>query len=711
MPACPPARLKEVAIPRTVLLSALLIASGWAGRLAAQQAAAPPNGPTALTTDGARIRLTYAGGAVFEGTVSDSSAELRTLVDTTDGVVTQVLKWTVRGGAPFTLVGTIAASDEAFPCEVDRREDGLAVIRHSVGLSHSLLNRAVYDRSSDWVLSLDYPAAVVVTPLDSSASGTVFRLEATGREVALRFRPRYYSRHRGLTQFAPWTYRTWRHSVAGWTSWFAFRDRVTEGDLKQTVDVLAEALAPFGYEYVQIDDGFQRTPMGLPDTWLETNEKFPAGLVGLTGMITRSGFKSGLWTNVSFHQREEALAHPEYFVRNADGTPAYGNWIGYVMDGSGPATLDDLVRPVYRTLRAMGWSYFKVDALRHLRYEGYNSHRDYFRDRGIDPLATYRGFVEAIRNEIGTESFLLASWGVRPELVGLIDACRLGDDGFGYGGFAQYNSFNNVVWRNDPDHIELTEQDAYPATMATSLTGSLLMLTDKPEVYRTEVVEAARRAAPVLFTVPGQIYDVDPSRSAHLARAGTELSGSGPRELDAEQLARHHLYLLEVNRPFERWMVLGRTGGDDRLIQFAELGLSPQPTHLVFEFWSRRFLGELADGFQPGEIDPRFHAQLFCIRERLAHPQIVATNRHVSCGGPDLVDVVWNGASLTGVSDLVANDEYIIFLREPDGYRFGDVRAAGAEVVDSTFVGGLRKIRLHAPGGGRVRWSVRYERE
>jgi hypothetical protein len=237
------------------------------------------------------------------------------------------------------------------------------------------------------------------------------------------------------------------------------------------------------------------------------------------------------------------------------------------------------------------------------------------------------------------------------------------------------------------------------------------MLTDKPEVYRTEVVEAARRAAPVLFTLPGQIYDVDPSRSAHLARAGTELSGSGPRELDAEQLARHHLYLLEVNRPFERWMVLGRTGGSVARIAFADLGLPTDRSHLVFEFWSRRFLGELTDSFVPGDIDPRFHAQLFCIRERLDRPQVVATNRHVSCGGQDVVDVVWNAGSLGGVSDLVANDEYIIFLSEPAGYRFRDVRAAGAEVVDSMFVGGLREIRLRAPGGGRARWTVRYERE
>jgi len=71
---------------------------------------------------------------------------------------------------------------------------------------------------------------------------------------------------------------------------------------------------------------------------------------------------------------------------------------------------------------------------------------------------------------------------------------RFGDDGFAYAGLAQYNSFNNIVWRNDPDHIELNE-DAFRSTLVTTLTGSLLMPTDKPAVYRTAAIEPAKRAA------------------------------------------------------------------------------------------------------------------------------------------------------------------------------------------------------------------------
>ena len=197
--------------------------------------------------------------------------------------------------------------------------------------------------------------------------------------------------------------------------------------------------------------------------------------------------------------------------------------------------MDTLVTPVYRALRRMGWDYFKLDALRHLRYEGYNSYAEYFAARKLDREAVFRGFVRQVRAAIGWDVYLLACWGIRPELIGLVDGMRVGDDGFGYGSFAQYNSFNNVVWRNDPDHIELRQPDGYRAATLTSLTGSVLMLTDRPEVYRP--TGSRRPGAPRRCSSRGRGSCTTWIRRAPslLALAGTELSGSGPRPFDADQ--------------------------------------------------------------------------------------------------------------------------------------------------------------------------------
>ncbi len=699
------------------LVLAALVAGGVLHAPAAAAQAAPPNAPATVTLDDGRVTLTYGGRVVLTAAIESTGAapEFRALVDTADGAVTQVVKWTAHGGARLTLTGVVHAGAEAFAAATEPPTDGLRLVRNSVGPSDNRLNRGVYDRRSDWVLSFDEPTRVAVDAHAPAGDSATFTLQATGSEIILRFRPRYYQKHRGLAEYRPWTYDVWRGSVAGWTSWYAFLDKVTEQDVKAAADAMHDVLAPFGYDYLQIDDGYEREPIGTPANWLHPNAKFPSGLPALEQYITTRGLRPGIWTNVSFADSAYAFAHRSEFVTNADGTPASGNWIGYVMDGANAATMRNLVRPVYDSLAAMGWRYYKLDALRHLRYEGYNSHAGYFATRGLDRERVYRGFVQTVRDAIGPHAFLLACWGIRPELIGLVDAVRVGTDGFGYGGFAEYNSFNNVVWRNDPDHIQLTAPDGYRAATLASLTGSLLMLTDKPDVYRTARAEIAKRTAPVLFTQPEQVYDVDPSRSALVGRAATAVSGSGPRAFDADKRLAVPLYLLDVNRSFERWSVLARTAGgsaDTARIGFGELGLSTARPHLVFEFWTKRLLGAFTDGFVPGHIDSTFKVQVFCIRQRVAHPQVIATNRHVTCGGPDLQGVSWSAGrtALVGESRVVGGDDYVLYLTEPSGYRLAGVTARGGVVGRTSMTGGMRRVHLRAAVGGMVTWTVRYTR-
>lgn len=703
-----PTQSDPVIPPAALLL--FLLASSLTGQVPpTPRTAPPPNGPARVATRGSAIELRYHGAVIFTGRLEHSgpAPTLRALVDSGGGRMTQILSWAGRGA--LTLRGTVHGSRDAFAVDAEPREDALPVVRHSVGPSYSQLNRGVYVRSGDWLLSIDHPAKALVTPV-AGGDSTAFTIEATGGEVTLRFRPRFYQRHRGLPYYQPWAYAPWPGSVAGWTSWFAFRDQVTEADIHTATDAIAERLAPFGYEYVQIDDGFQRLPIGVPANWLGTNSKFPGGLQGLQDYIASHGLRPGLWTNVSFADDAFAAAHPSYFVRTPDGLPARGNWVGFVMDGANSATMNDLVLPVYRALKAQGWGYFKVDALRHLRYEGYNSHASYYAGRGTDRTRVFRSFVQQIRDVIGRDAFLLASWGPRPELAGIVDATRLGDDGFGYGGFAQFNSFNNVVWRNDPDHIEISRTDGFRSATLTSLTGSLLMLTDRPEVYRTDRVEAARRTAPVLFTVPGQVYDLDPSRSSRLFMVEHEVSGAGPRPFEADQRLQQTLYQLDVARHFERWTVLARTDGALEHIRFADLGLSPTRTYVAFDFWGKRFLGGFRDSLITGPVDSLHKVQVLCLREEQPHPQLLATNRHVSCGGVDLEQLTWNGENLSGTSKVALGDDYELFLSEPAGWQAESVASTGAEATLGQLLDGWRVVTLRGSQSDRLTWSVRYRR-
>jgi hypothetical protein len=245
--------------------------------------------------------------------------------------------------------------------------------------------------------------------------------------------------------------------------------------------------------------------------------------------------------------------------------------------------------------------------------------------------------------------------------------------------------------------------------MVTSLTGSVMMLTDKPDTYESSRIEPAKRSAPTLFTLPGQIYDVDPSRSSLLDRVNGEISGSGPRPFDAGYIPKCELYLLEINKPYENWMMLGRTGESIQKVSFSDLGLAPDKEYFIFEFWSKKLIGSFTKEFEFGKINPQFNCQLYCIRERKSTPQVVATDRHISCGGLELENVKWNDSILSGESELVANDPYDLFITEPNGYHFKSITCSGTETTSNEKQGILRICHLKSAKGGKVKWEIRFE--
>lgn len=656
------------------------------------------------------LGLVYGDAIIFSGRIQGGGGHylVRRQIQRVEGCTWQIITIRSENGKTFRLTGRVKGTNESIACESDPSEVRTRVVRQVVGKSHSLLNNAVYERQKDWLVSVDnYASTVKIEPVNPDD----YDISVSGWEIVIRFRPHYYKEHRGLSFFDPSVYAVWKKPVVGWCSWFAYFDQVNENEIKETADVLSTRLRPFGLQYLQIDDGYTQHPIGLPDTWLHPNKKFPSGLQQLASYISGKGLMPGIWTNVSFADSTAAFANRGLFVQDDQGRPASGNWVGYVMDGSNMETIQKLISPVYKGLYDDGFRYFKLDALRHLKYEGYNSFKEFFTQRKIDCNEAFRRLVKEVRRQAGRDEFLLACWGIRPELVGIADGCRIGTDGFSFAGLAQFNSYNNIIWRNDPDHIVLSQKEAYRSCSATSLSGSLFMLTDKAESYRNSpLIEAARRTIPVLYTQPGQVYDVDPSRSSLIRGADVEMSGSGPRPFDAGSQTSTGLFQLEINKPFENWVVLGRLDDRDKVLPFRDLCLDDKKEYLVFEFWSKELLGVFQSQFIPGSIDTVFNCQAFCIREKMNHPQLLATNRHISCGGLEISNLSWTDDVLCGTSELVAGDEYVLYLFEGSGYVFDKLDLKGAGLVKNEKKGAVRKIVLLSPGGGLAEWAVHYSR-
>ena len=710
--------LTSIRILKAVALAAAVSSVVTLGLGAALETSAPPNEPAQVEVKNGRLEIRY-NGAILLNLVATTGApgEVPTAIpiarrrpwrrhpyvqlETAEsrgsrGEVEQTITLTAENVAgPLSLGGWAETTNQGFPAETySAAQQRFPYIRNSVGLSRNLRNNALYDRYWDWELDGPGDGATQITPLQGckplSATADAgcttspqaesvdvarqhFKWFSFGSKIVLTFRPRFYQKHKNISWFEPWTYKVWKDSIAGWCSWWAYRDAITEADVRRVTELFARRLRDFGYQYIQIDDGYEISTAGKPQDFLTTDpKKFPSGLAALADMIRSYGMKPAIWVNVHFGDEKYVEQNPTFFIRNAAGQPAKGPWIEYGMDGSNPAAVDALVRPLYRELHRERWEYVKIDALRHLLYDATYPNREYFADKGMTGEQAFRNVLLAARQELGPDTYILACWGVLPEVVGIANGDRLGWDGFGPSTLVQYNSWNNVVWRNDPDHADITppgEEIIRPTLV--SMAGAQLLLTDKAEVYEDDAkIEGAKRAAPVLFTTPGQLYDFDPSKTNNLiAGLRNQNGGAKPGPIDADQTGvESPWWMLDINRPFESWSVLARMSYQPQpaaTVSFRDLGLPDGRSYLVYEFWSKKFLG-IFQGFFPAPAQQPKETRVYAIRERLDHPQVVSTSRHISQGGVDLDDVSWAAGKLSGVSEVVGGDPYTITIYAPE---------------------------------------------
>jgi hypothetical protein len=687
----------------------------------------PANAPAEVSWNerAGTLQLRYDGKLVFDGRVA-GQAKMSDTATRQKQALTQTVS--LRGQA-LRLEGLVTADGEAITAETrgPAQEKFPMVRTTSGGLSRNFRNNAVYDRTRDWMLE----AAIAGARLEP-ISPTQIQVTCVGDEIVLTWKPRFYQRHKNIAYFRPWTYQVRKDSITGWCSWWAFLRECSQKDCNELLQVWKEKrFADYGYRFIQLDECFhQELGKGQeraaypgvragsyvsrgPDTWLDWRKDiYPAGMAGYVSACRGSGFEPGVWIGTFFTDKELVTRHPDWFIRDAQGRPFAAPWSSFGVDTTNPDALEALVSRTFRGLREAGFTYVKVDQLRHYLYDNLHRNLAFCRSRGVTPGQMYRKYLGAARHELGPDVFLLSCWGVLPESVGLADACRIGGDGYGPVTMQQYNSWNGVVWRNDPDHCDVfpkfkpaeagnvTKTDAVKAATAdtiirpalASIAGCMLMLSDRPAVYRDDAnLHGLRRASPVLFSVPGQLYDFDESKTTKLiSTPRTSItSGASPAPVDGDQYGPVcPWWLNEFSRPFERWNVLHRLNWSDKaagtaMVQFAELGLDSSKTYVVYEFWSRKFVGSFRNEFPVSALEPMGLAS-YAIREQLDRPQVVSTSRHLSQGGVDLVSVQWSHNTISGTSQVIAGDRYELAVRVPPGFKLKLATVAGIPVEAAT---------------------------
>jgi hypothetical protein len=692
---------------RVLSLSAALATACWAA--AAGTVQAPPNAPSTVEWNARRgkLRLQYHDTVILDASIRAEITAGRAVpgvevkLDPAESrdekeKVEQRLKFAPakpQEGMKLVLRGTVTGSEEAFPAETSSEaQRRFPLVRTSVGLSHNLRNNAVYDRRWDWVLIGPADGTTRVEPEAVKKQRITFAWESRGASIELVFRPRYYQKHRGLEYFEPWTYPVWKGSVTGYCTWWPYRDGINQQVLDSLVDVFAAKKLPdFGYKYLQLDAGYCGGAGG-PRSFLEWSKKFPGGVEAAVQKIKSAGMSPGIWVHRVYRSYVDrdlpgiGKQHPDWFVTKADGSIYQGGYGVWTLNTSNTAALDAMVRPLFRTLRQQGWNYVKIDGAGDMLHSDREKPAaEHFRKIGSTPEQSLRTWDRVALEELGREIFILTCWGVGPGRcsIGLADGCRLGSDGFQWNTLLGNSSTNGVVWRGDPDHCDIlpdrkgerttmktfgaeaavTETIVRPAVVA--MAGSMLLVSDKAEVYNDNAnLEGMKRSAPVLFTVPGQLYDG---------------GGNGT------------WWLQEIDRSFEHWSVLARfnwggKGAPEQEVKFADLGLADDREYLVFEFWTQTFLGKSKGSFKAPAQDASSAMQVFAIREARPHPWVISTTRHISQGGVSLLDESWNARrkTLSGKSAVVSGDPYVLTVHLPLGFRLTSAEVSGekAEIAN-----------------------------
>jgi alpha-galactosidase len=217
-----------------------------------------------------------------------------------------------------------------------------------------------------------------------------------------------YASHWGAAAGA----RTGGRAPFGWCSWYQYFGAVVPDDIRTNIPLARE----HGLDLVQIDDGYQAA---IGD-WLAPCESWAGGVEPVVDDIRAAGLSAGIWTAPFLGGEASAVAtaHPEWLGDRAWVNEAWGGWTR-ALDTTRADVLDWL-RETFGALRAAGFDYFKIDfcfagAVR----------------RESSPLTraqALRAGLQAVREGIGDDAFLLGCGCPFGPAVGVVDAMRASAD-------------------------------------------------------------------------------------------------------------------------------------------------------------------------------------------------------------------------------------------------------------------------------------------
>ncbi len=604
-------------------------------------------------------------------------------------------------GVPVTWVGTdevmrsggIETRNASF---LPRRNPD--VMNFSLGLTSGSNLHELFDRKTDTAVEFVEQTVMRRRAADSGL------LEATipvpGHTV-VRVLPDYFTQTLGVPYFAPFDDTSFKRPPMVWSSWTSYYDEVREEDIVRNADWIAANLKPYGFEYVQLDDGYDRGPSG-EHYWIErwNQKQFPHGPRWLANYIKSLGLHPGLWL-VPNAYAGAITQHPDWYLRDKAGSMVL-DYNTPALDFTNPEVLDFLKRE-FRRLTDWGFEYYKFDGEYAITKYLPSIDRDRLHDQSIDPLVAYRKRLQVIRDAIGPGRFIEGCPAGTPlDAVGYFNSYFNGQDLYNswQGMYPLFSSINANAFLNrmvayvmpgegmelsPPRKVEeaterrdrrvaetvrqredpmmgfgTTLAEARTVVSYVALSGVAYPIASVMFELPEERVELLQRTLPTMPILPVDLYSrgTDMQWDTFKRTTPDTYIHNYPEILDLKVNAASGVYDVAA---LTNW----RSAPVTRELSIANtFGLSPGVPYVVFDFWRQKLLGVFVDRLTV-EIEPHDTRVLF-IRPALDRPQLVGISRHIS-SAYSIIDLEWDQSrnQLHGASQGVEGKAYTLTVRVP----------------------------------------------
>ncbi|MBN2183332.1 MAG: NPCBM/NEW2 domain-containing protein [Sedimentisphaerales bacterium] len=516
----------------------------------------------------------------------------------------------------------------------------------------------------------------------------------------------YYRDILGVTYYKPIDKTHFPLPPSGWCTWYYYYYRITAQEVKRNAKWISENLKDYGAQFVQIDDGWQRSPNDTRDWTHVHQEYFPDGMADVASYIKSVGLIPGIWLAPHGQSNRTVVdANPNVFLRKEDGTldEDRRRWEGlFLVDPSMEESLK-YMEDLFSTLCEWGYEYFKIDGQPPVVRE-YSQKGSFMKNPTDNTNELYRKTLESIRKTIGPDRYLLGCWGIPTEGIGIMDGSRTGGDiVLGWGGFQTalravmaYYYQHNIVWYVDPDVMvlrsPLTMEQARVWATLQGLTGQALMATDRMMDLSEDRVEILRRVYPAVDIRPLDLFPAQRNKK---------------------------IWDLKINHMGRNYDVVGVFNFDENAteqmyLKWADLDLpTDKPIH-VFDFWNKEYLGSWQAGMTL-DMSPT-SCRVLTLLPSNDQIQLISTNRHITQGWVDLISLKYDDANKTysGKSRIIKNDPYevrFVFPRN-NNYAIKSVTARSTDgILPVTFANhqGWAAAKIHSKNTTEASWEVKFE--